>query len=151
MATKTDWNARKGSTDVAHDLTPDPRSKLGVPSPRHPITGEEKRNRSESVIGFARRHGWEVQEQADADFYYVDVILRKNGDRVTLSLWPGKSKSIALATINRVQLSQRWGFPTRERVEMYLAGVGCTCTVDTDLYVYEEKQDPSCRIHGEAS
>ena len=128
----------------------DPRQKLGVPAPRHPITGEERRPAGESIVGFARRHGWEVKEHSDAEFYYVDVVLRKDGDRVLLSLWPGKGRSISLAMINQVQLPQSWGFPTRERVEMYLAGVGCTCTPDSELYAYDQKQDPSCPIHGES-
>lgn len=122
------------------------------PSPAHDVISGESKVRKESVIAFARRHGWAVEEYDDPDGYLIDVFLTKFGrEEVQVALWPGRTKQLALATINRIQLPQHSAFPTRERVEMYLAGIDCTCTPDPDLYPYEQKQEPSCPIHGEGS
>lgn len=128
----------------------DPGQTVGVALPTHPVTGEV-RSANQSILSFARRHGWTVQELTDPDGFYTDVLLRKEGrNTVELHLWPGRTKRIALATINNVQLPQELHFPIRERVERYLAGVDCSCTPDPNLYTYEQKQESSCPIHGEA-
>lgn len=116
----------------------------GAPA-RHPITGEVKREEIETITAFAMRHGWAVEESTDGDFYYTDCVLRKDGDVVLVSLWPGRSKSVALATANGVDIPE----PRRERLEKYLIGIKCICPEQPEAIAsYERLPHLHCPIHG---
>ena len=102
-----------------------------------------------SIVGFARRHGWEVTEHPSDNFDALhNITLSKDDKTVRLSVWPGFRRGIALAEVNGVPLSQRYGFPVQERVEMYLAGVPCSCVADPELLHYEQLINPTCEVHG---
>jgi hypothetical protein len=122
---------------------------VGTATPVHPITGETRQGQ-ENIVAFARRHGWTVEEVKGPDDYYTEVFFAKDGRSVTLSLWPGRNREVALArTSNGVCTMpiRLHGKELRTRVESFLAGVLCICE-DKQHFFYENKPKPDCQVHG---
>jgi hypothetical protein len=114
-----------------------------------PITGLPK-VQQENIVAFARRHGWTVEESKGNNDYYTEVFFAKDGRSVTLSLWPGRNREVALArTSNGVCTMpiRLHGKELRTRVESFLAGVPCVCE-DKHHFFYENEPSQDCPIHG---
>jgi hypothetical protein len=125
---------------------------VGVRTPVHPISGE-KRREQESIVAFARRHGWEVTEQKERDDYFTTVYFDRDGKSATLHLYPGRTRDVATARTNNgiTTIDIRvHGKEMRKRIEAFLAGVQCICT-DKNLFYYENVADSACQIHGRAA
>lgn len=127
-------------------MTDSPRSKLGVPAPRHPLTGELLREET-SLLDFADRHGWKLTHQSTGG-YYLEVRLKRDGNKADLSLTKSAYPQLRLATLNGIPVSQKWGFPMKQRVEAFLTGVECSCPSQPELYEYERVPAATCAIHG---
>lgn len=124
-------------------------SVYGTPPARDVITGE-KRVEKESILSFARRHGWEVVTEGSQDDYYHSAQLRKGEQRMSLSFWPGRDHAIALATGGTGAAFMEIPEPRRERVERFLLGVECICPEQPDVIgLYERVPNETCLIHGE--
>jgi hypothetical protein len=124
-------------------------SVYGTKAADHPITGLPKVEQ-ESILAFARRHGWSVEESKGKNDYYTEVFFAKDGHSVVLSLWPGRNREVALARTYNGSCAmpiRHHGRDLRTRVESFLAGVPCTCK-DTQHFFYENTPDPQCPIHG---